>query len=203
MFGLFNKKQNDSKMPENKHLAGALSITKGDKLTITKTDVIKVTASWTDPTKDYDLMALVLYHNGVTRVVWHKELQTEDGAVKHLGDVGATAGDKTETLEIRMANNVARVAVFAYSAIENGAGSFREYGVSVLIDNGKDQPVGIQAAEASSDRNRYTLCFGEVVNGDSVTIEAHELYSKNGSERQPAYVNGKLTMDAGILNTTK
>lgn len=203
--GLFDRLKPSNNPPVNPKLAGAVNLSKGSSITLDKTPVITAQASWTDPNKDYDLMAVVLYRNGVQRVVSYKELQTEDGVVKHLGDVGASAGDKTETIEIRLEGvaSVDRIALFAYSARENGAGSFREYGVSVVFNNGKDQPVGIQADEASPDRNRYTLCFGEVVNGDKITINALELYSKNHSEKQPAYVNGKLTMDAGAENNFK
>lgn len=191
--------------PVNSNLQGAVSLGKGEKISLEKTPLIKVICSWTDSRKDYDLMALVLYKNGTTRLVSYKNLMTEDGAVKHLGDVGATTGNKIETVEVRLADveNVDRIAFFAYSARENGSGSFREYGVSVLIDNGQDQPVGIQADEASSDRNRYTLCFGEIVNGDKVSVESLESYSKNHSEKQPAYVDGKLVMDKGPENTFK
>lgn len=199
MFGFNSNKET----PTNKNMAGALSLSKGNSLKITKTPLIKVTVSWVDPQKDYDLMALVLYKDGRVNVISYKQLSTADGAVKHLGDVGATSGDKTETIEIRMNDSIDRVAPFAYSAIENGQGSFREYGVSVVISNDTDQPVGIQANDSSPDRNRYTLCFGEIINGDQVTIQSLELYSRNHSEHQPDYVNGKLTMDAGNENTTK
>lgn len=202
MFGFNSNKKSNAK-PVNKHLEKAVALTKGSSLKITKTPLIKITASWTDPDKDYDLMALVLYKNGTAHLVSYKKLATDDGAVKHLGDVGATNSDKTETIEIRLNDDIDRIAPFAYSAIENGAGSFREYGVSVLIDNEQDQPIGIQADEASADSNRYTLCFGEIVNGEKISVEALELYSANHSERQPAYISGHVKMDAGPENSAK
>lgn len=212
MFGLGKKKDDPIKVaagidaPTNPNLAGALSLTKGDSISLHKTDLIRVECSWTDSTKDYDLMALVRFNNGVTKVVNYKNLEVE--GVKLLGDVkGAGSGGfpATEVLEIRLTSDIASVAPFAYSARENGSGSFRQYGVSVLIDTG-DEKVSIQAADASTDGSRYTLCFGEIINGGNqgpVLVKNLELYSGRGSEKQPAYSGSEVIMDAGPSNPFK
>lgn len=200
--GLFGNRKEQNK-PER---ASVVSLAKGKSVTLSKTPLIIILTSWTNPKKDYDVMALVKYRDGHIETVCavnNEHPVTTDGAVKHLGDVGVSGAAGTETIEVRLNDNIVEIVPFAYSAIENGPGSFQEYGVSVAIDNGSGDLVNINATDTSPERHRYTLAFGRIVNGDVVTIENLEMYSKNHSEWRPAYVGNKLTMDAGPQNREK
>ena len=86
----------------------------------------------------------------------------------------------------------------SYSALENGYGSFREYGVFVRIINGK-QIIEIPAADTSAKGDSYTLCFGEILFGASNTMDvvALEMYSRAGSEHRIGYVGDQVKMDIG------
>lgn len=182
-----------------------VSLTKGQTVSLNKSSLIKVVTTW-QANKDYDVMALVKYKDGhveVISAVNNENPTSSDGAVKHLGDVGVGGGPGTEIIEVRMNDNIDEIVPFAYSAMSNGPGSFRQYGVSVAVDNGSEEAVNISAADTSADSNRYTCAFAKIKNGTTVSIENIEMYSARGSENRPAFVNGVVTMDAGSRNQTK
>ena len=208
MFG-FGKSKNVTQAPEQPAApvmveapsSGKLSLSKGSAITLEKKAApVIVKNGWTAHNKDYDLKALVRYHDG--RCVYvgaanrDETLRTSEGAVVHSGD--AKRAGETETLTISWHPDIASIAVSSYSALENGKGSFREYGVYVEIQNGS-QVVGINAADTSAKGNSYTLCFGEILFGSNgeLTVINHELYSRGGSERRVAYVGNAIVMDAG------
>jgi len=109
-----------------------------------------------------------------------------------------------EKILIKWHPNIASVAVSSYSALENGTGSFRDYGVFVRITNGK-QIIEIPAASTSEDEYSYTLCFGEIIFGEdkSMQVSALEMYSEQYSERRIGYKNGKVVMDIGPVGKIK
>lgn len=186
-----------------------ISLVKGQKISLTKNEnnaPIIVENGWTARGKDYDLKALVRYRDG--RLIYigaandDEVLSTPEGAVVHGGDV-KKAGDM-EKITIKWHKDIASVAVSSYSALENGTGSFREYGVFVRITNGK-QIIEIPAASASAKYDSYTLCFGEIIFGSNNTMEvsALEMYSKSGSENRIGYKGDRVVMDIGPVGQTK
>lgn len=194
--------------------SGKISLEKGSRVTIEKTQVIKANVSWSSST-DYDVYALVLLKNGTVLTVATFGTVTDpnptasvlNGAVRHLGDVvarGASAGRAVETIEITMTDEIEAVFPVAYSAQSNGTGSFRRYQVSMSIDNGAGTEVAIDANNASNKNSIYSVGIGAIRNTpNGVQIEALEQYSKPGSENRPLVVNGTLVMDAGAKNVYK
>lgn len=180
-----------------------ISLKKGQKVSLAKnsgTPVI-VENGWTAKGKDYDLKALVRYRDG--RLIYigaaNKDecLSTPDGAVRHGGDVKNPG--ELEHIDIMWHKDIASVAVSSYSAIENGTGSFHRYGVFVRIKNG-NQTIEIPAADTSANDRSYTLCFGEIIYGDTpgtFEVSALEMYSRPNSEHRIGYRNGKVMMDIG------
>lgn len=192
--------EKDVKEPQK---AEKVSLKKGQKISLTKNDTntpILVENGWSAEGKDYDLKALVRYRDG--RLIYvgaandDEVLSTPEGAVRHGGDV-KNAGDM-EHIEIKWHPDIASVAVSSYSALENGTGSFREYGVFVRITNGR-QIVEIPAASTSAKYDSYTLCFGEILFGQNNGLEvvALEKYSASGSERRIGYKGETVVMDIG------
>jgi len=185
-----------------------INLDKGRSISLDKNGGnVEVSNGWTAPGKDYDLKALVRYRDGRTVYVGaaNKDeiLCTREGAVLHGGDV-KRPGDR-EIVTIKWHPDIASVAVSSYSALENGAGSFQQYGVFVEVKNGP-QVIGIAAANTSANGNSYTLCFGEIVFGDEpgqLTVTNLEMYSKPGSENRIAYKGSKVVMDAGPRGKTK
>ena len=192
--------------------SGAITLDKGNRVLIEKTPVITARCEWSSNT-DYDLYALVVLKDGRELVVstFGSEAQREptptvlNGAVRHLGDVGrGAAGKAQETIEIKLTDEVAFVIPVAYSAQSNGTGSFRKYQVSLGIDNGQGTKVTIDSKNASNHNNIYTVAIGVINNtADGVVVESLEAYSEPGSERRPAFKNGRLAMDAGATNLYK
>lgn len=175
-------------------VTGRVDLVKGHQgVLIEKTPVITASVSWRSGT-DYDVYALVMLKDGRQIDVATfgaqgvKPLADYKGAVRHLGDVrrGSGGGQQTETLEIRLTDEIHAVVPVAYSAQSNGTGSFRRYVVSLLIDNGAGTQVGISASNANDDDKVYTCVPGIIRNtSDGVLIKPLELYSKRGSERRP------------------
>lgn len=209
---------------------GAISLTKGQRVSIEKSPVITARIEWPAAT-DYDVFAHVRYADGHDETVatfGTKEQpqatqRSSDGAVTHLGDVGRARTARTggglfgrkkqsppapmtsETIEIRLNPKVVAVLPVVYSAQSNGTGSFRRYQVSMSIDNGAGTSVRIDASNASDHDNIYTCVPGIVVNSpDGVIVDSLELYSAPTSELRPV-LDDHLTvhMDAGGLNLYK
>lgn len=166
----------------------------GDKVSMAKSPVITATTSWIN-NKDYDIAADVVYTDGhVETVVTYPteeggvpvRMQTDDGAVKHLGDVGATGtGRPHETIEIRLNPNIRTVVIWGYSARKNGSGSFKQYEVELVIDNGAGEVVKMPPEFMSDNQGVYTLVIGAIHQIDgAVSVEKIEKYSRGG-ERRP------------------
>ena len=180
-----------------------ISLKKGEKISLSKNKrnkPILIENGWKASKKDYDLKALVLYRDGrqiyVGAANRDELLRTPEGAVCHGGDIKRPG--KLERITIKWHPDIAAVAVSSYSARENGAGSFRRYGVFVRITNGK-QVIEIPASDTNSSAHRYTLCFGEILfkEDESMEVVALEMYSEPNSEQRIGYRKGKVVMDVG------
>ncbi|MDR1314010.1 MAG: TerD family protein [Deltaproteobacteria bacterium] len=188
---------------------GKISLAKGERVSLSKSggDPVVVECGWTAAGKDYDLKALVRYRDGklmyVGAAAADELIQTPEGAVRHSGDVKAPG--ELERLFVRWSPSIASVAISSYSAIENGTGSFKGYGVFVRVIS-RDQTVEIKAEQASGVFNSYTLCFGEISFGEAegeLEVSNLEMYSAPNSERRVGYRGGKVMMDTGPVGETK
>ena len=186
-----------------------ISLKKGEKISLTKKNDDKpiiIENGWTAKGKDYDLKALVRYRDG--RLIYvgaanaDEVLSTPEGAVQHGGDIKNPG--ELERILIKWHPDIASVAVSSYSALENGLGSFKNYGVFVRITNGK-QIIEIPAESTSKNWFSYTLCFGEIIFGKDKTMEvsALEMYSGFSSERRIGYEGDKVKMDIGPVGKFK
>jgi tellurite resistance protein TerA len=194
---------------------GKLSLEKGQKVSIEKTQEILATVSWPSST-DYDVFALVLFRDGHTETcatygtTKNKNdihMSVGNGAVRHRGDVVRpdSSGVAVEELEVRLNPDIVAVVPVAYSAKSNGTGSFYRYKVTMAIDNGAGTRVQIDAKHANDDDRIYTCVPGIIRNtSDGVQIEALELYSQRNNENRPVLLaNGTIKMDAGPENASK
>ena len=192
----------------SKNSNAPVKLSKGQKISLDKNNsVIIIENGWTAEDKDYDLKALVRYRDGhliyIGAANSDEQLSTPEGAVQHGGDVKEPG--ELEHIKIEWHKDIASVAVSSYSAIENGSGSFYDYGVFVRIKNGA-QIVEIQAENASINEFCYTVCFGEIIFGSNpgeFEVAALEKYSKPHSEARISYKNNLVVMDAGPLGQLK
>ncbi len=198
-------------------VSGNFELTKGKKpILIEKTNEIIASISWRSGT-DYDIYALVITKDGQQIDVSTfgafgvpPLMNFRNGTIQHMGDVTRDGGElKTETINIRLNDEVLAVVPVAYSAQSNGTGSFYEYEVSMFIDNQNGTKITIPAKNAKQDSRVYSCVPGIIKNtADGVIIEFLELYSKPGSEKRPKLVlekgeNVKILMDAGPINDYK
>ena len=185
------------------------SLSKGNAVSLKKTAVITAKCLWSSGT-DYEVHALVLRTDGrVEHVATFdavgvpKQMSTTGNEVRHLGDVGIAQGGQTseEVLEIRMTHNIRAIVPVVYSAQGNGTGSFRQYGVSMEVDNGAGDRILIDARDASDNKLVYSCVPGVILNNtdDSVTLAYAALYSGMGSENRPNVVLGKPAQKRGLL----
>lgn len=135
---------------------------------------------------------------------WRSKLPGGGGA----GRVEAEPDGVEETIEIRLTPEVLAVVPVAYSAINNGGGSFKHYKVSLAIDNGAGTRITIPSVDANDNPGVYTCVPGIIRNtADGVVIQPLEQYSKPGSERRPvvSLEGGEVvvTMDKGAENMIK
>ncbi|MNW25586.1 General stress protein 16U [compost metagenome] len=196
---------------------GKINLDKGQKpVIIDKTPEITATVSWKTGT-DYDIYALVYTKDG-------KQIDVAmfgargvpplksygNGAVEHMGDVGRSIqSEKTETIKLRLRDDILAVVPVVYSAQSNGTGSFYRYKVSMSIDNHNGTSVTISAKNANNNNKIYTCVPGILYNTpDGVIISPLELYSKPNSESRPILKMGsskmvEVIMDKGPINNYK
>jgi tellurite resistance protein TerA len=198
-------------------VSGNFELSKGKKpILIEKTTEIIASISWRSGT-DYDIYALVITKDGRqidVSTFGAKGVPTltnyGNGTVQHMGDVTRDGGPlKTETIKIRLNDNILAVIPVAYSAQSNGTGSFHKYEVSMSIDNQNGTKIIVPAKNAKQDPRVYTCVPGMIKNTpDGVIIEYLELYSRPSSEYRPKLVlekdgNIKILMDEGPMNDFK
>ena len=193
-----------------------INLKKGDapvKLAKRSGETVTLKTAWSSKT-DYDLYALVLYTDGRVEHVAtfgagdiKPKAATDDGAVRHGGDVGGGSGDAEETVSVTLTDQIRAIVAVAYSAQSNGTGSFRKYKVGMEVQ-AAGQTVRIDASNADRNDTRYTCVPGWVENTpDGVLVHAFETYSAPGSENRPAVRlhndQVQITMDAGPRNDYK
>lgn len=198
---------------------GAVTLAKGaPPVLLQKAPLVRLRVAWASGT-DYEAYALVVLADGT---VVHVATFPAAGIpanprygdlVRHLGDRGRGdirrgGGQTEEIIEVRLAPEIVAVIPVAYSAINNGTGSFHKYRVTLSIENGADT-VTIPADQAKKSGWIFTCVPGIVHNRpDGVLIERLELYSRRFSEHRPTAIlhpdgHVEVRMDKGPVNQFK
>ncbi|WP_280507196.1 TerD family protein [Nocardia flavorosea] len=198
---------------------GAVTLTKGaGPVLLEKAPLVRLRVAWASGA-DYEAYALVVLSDG--KVV---HIATFPAAgipaapqygdlVRHLGDRGRGdvqrgGGQTEEVIEVRLAPEIVAVVPVAYSAINNGTGSFHKYRVTLSIESGADSVI-IPADQAKKSSWIFTCVPGIVYNRpEGVLIERRELYSRRFSEHRPAVTlrpdgQVEVRMDKGPVNKFK
>lgn len=198
---------------------GAVTLTNdAPPVLLRKAPLVRLRVAWASGT-DYEAYALVVLTGGeVVHVATFPaagkpaDPQYRD-LVRHLGDRGRGdvrrgGGQTEEIIEVRLAPEILAVIPVAYSAINNGTGSFHKYRVTLSIESGADS-VTIPADQAKKSGWIFTCVPGIVYNRpEGVLIERLELYSKRFSERRPEVIlrpggEVEVRMDKGPVNQFK
>ncbi|MFD4405051.1 TerD family protein [Nocardia sp. NPDC058499] len=211
--------QSQSPPPGVNFSKGAVTLTKGaGPVLLEKAPLVRLRVAWASGA-DYEAYALVVLSDG--KVV-HVSTFPAAGIpaapqygdlVRHLGDRGRGdvqrgGGQTEEIIEVRLAPEIVAVVPVAYSAINNGTGSFHKYRVTLSIESGADS-VRIPADQAKKSSWIFTCVPGIVYNRpEGVLIERLELYSRRFSEHRPAVTlqpdgQVEVRMDKGPVNQFK
>ncbi|MBF6352202.1 TerD family protein [Nocardia flavorosea] len=183
-----------------------------------KAPLVRLRVAWASGT-DYEAYALVVLSDGkIVHVATFPAAGIPASPqygdlVRHLGDRGRGdvqrgGGLTEEIIEVCLAPEIVAVVPVAYSAINNGTGSFRKYRVTLSIESGADS-VSIPADQAKKSSWIFTCVPGIVYNRpEGVLIERLELYSRRFSEHRPAVAlqpDGRVEvrMDKGPVNQFK
>ncbi|MBA9007282.1 TerD family protein [Thermomonospora cellulosilytica] len=198
---------------------GKVALTKGGQATINmrKEDpglVITASLEWNGGSRarrragaDLDLYALYVPRASVTPK-GPRPTKSEDAIYyRNLGSVSAPPfialdGDARtpgrETITIHRPDLQGYVLICAYSAVENGTGSFKSYGARAVVTDGRGSTV---TAPLYSDRNLsywVAIALIDFTAPDGVQIRHVEKYSGNHQEARPVlYSNGNFCMSVG------
>ena len=144
---------------------------------------------------DLELYALWADRAGKTGVVYYRDLGSLTGApyVKHAGD-STTPG--RETVQITRPDHLAHVAICSYSAVSNGAGSFKSYGAKAVVDDGNGSQITVPLF---NDSERYWVCIATIsFTVDGAVIRQVEDYGNKTTEDRPLlHPDGRVEMGAG------
>jgi stress response protein SCP2/uncharacterized protein involved in tellurium resistance len=156
---------------------------------------------------DLDLYALYVPRHRVTPpgrrpvrtddVVYYRELGSLT-APPYIALDGDSQVPGRETITIRRPDLQGYVLLCAYSAVENGTGSFRSYGAHAVVTDGRGSTV---TAPLFSNRNLsywVAIALIDFTAPGGVTIRHVEKYSGNHIEARPTlYSNGNFRMSTG------
>ncbi|MFE5974606.1 TerD family protein [Streptomyces sp. NPDC056460] len=198
---------------------GKVALTKAGQATITmrKEDpslVVTATLEWNGGSAsrrragaDLDLYALYIPRRLVTPsgkrpnksdlAVYYRELGSP-AAPPYIALDGDSRGPGRETITIRRPDLQGYVLLCAYSAVENGTGSFKSYGARTVVTDGRGSTITVPLF---NDRNlSYWVAISLIdftVPGGA-QIRHVEKYSGNHVEARPTlYSNGNFRMSTG------
>ncbi|MFE5858543.1 TerD family protein [Streptomyces sp. NPDC056500] len=90
------------------------------------------------------------------------------------------------------------VLLCAYSALSNGAGSFRSFGAHVVIDDGRGSVVTVPLYEESETSYWVAIALVDFTAPAGAAVRHIERYSSEETERRPVlHRDGTITMDTG------
>jgi uncharacterized protein involved in tellurium resistance len=178
-------------------IVGSVSLDRGEHAAVPRAgDTFRASLNWSRRGKDLDLYALYVDGAGREGACYYRR----QGSLHAEPYICLTSGDQRgrETVEISRTAHFRYVLICAYSAVENGFGSFASFHAFVEVDNGD----GSQVQVPLHSRNRYAywvvIALVDLRTADRISVRHVERYSTPGSEARPVlYPDGSFRMDAG------
>ncbi|WP_406129513.1 hypothetical protein [Streptomyces sp. NBC_00989] len=103
-----------------------------------------------------------------------------------------------ETISIVCPDQQGYALICAYSAVGNGAGSFRSYGARVVVTDGIGSTVTVPLYNDTNTSYWVAIAFVDFTDPHGVSIGHVERYSKRFTEKRPVlHTDGTVLMDAG------
>ena len=178
-------------------IVGSVSLDRGESAAVARgRENFHVALNWSRPSKDLDLYGLYVDDAGRSGACYYRQ----QGSLTGPPYVCLTSGDcrGRETVEVSPAGRLRYVLICAYSAVENGYGSFASFGAFAEVDNG----AGAMVQVPLHHRNRYSywvaIALVDLSAPDRIAVRHVERYSSRDSEARPVlYADGTFRMDAG------
>ncbi|MGW5100257.1 TerD family protein [Streptomyces sp. NPDC004100] len=156
---------------------------------------------------DLDLYALYVPGNQVTpigkrpnrsdQVVYYRELGSPL-APPYIALDGDSRVPGRETITIRRPDLQGYVLLCAYSAVENGTGSFKSYGARAVVTDGRGSTVTVPLFNNRNLSYWVAIALIDFTVPGGVQIRHVEKYSGNHVEARPTlYSNGNFRMSTG------
>ncbi|MGW1540158.1 hypothetical protein ACWCPM_07830 [Streptomyces sp. NPDC002309] len=143
------------------------------------------------------LQAALATRTDAGRALYYKNLGslTEPPYMQLSGDAKAPG---EETVNIVRPDRQGYALICAYSAISNGAGSFRSYGARVVVSNGIGSTVTVPLYDDTNTSYWVAIAFVDFTDPHGVSISHVERYSRRFTEKRPVlHTDGTVLMDAG------
>jgi uncharacterized protein involved in tellurium resistance len=184
-----------------------ISLTKGSNASISlaKHAEVRATLEWDGGSafrraKGADLELYALY---VTKEQASKLSKGKGGAIywnnlqqpgiRHHGD---SLEPGVETVTITDPSKFDYVLIVAYSAISNGAGSFKSYGAKAVVTDNMSQTVTVPLFD-NTESYWVAIALIDLKTDGKINIKHVETYSAGGEARPVLYTDGTFKMDVG------
>ncbi|WP_207944927.1 hypothetical protein, partial [Actinomadura rubrisoli] len=102
-----------------------------------------------------------------------------------------------ETIRITRPDQQGYVLICAYSAVENGAGSFKSYGAHAMVTDGRGSTVTVPLFNDRPSSYWVAITLVDFTAPGGVEIRHVERYSSGGEARPLLYADGSFEMDMG------
>ncbi|MYS81225.1 TerD family protein [Embleya scabrispora] len=153
---------------------------------------------------DLDLYALFVPRSevgakkgGGDGVIYYRELGSLTAA-PYIQLDGDSRVPGRETVRITRPDEQGYVLICAYSAVENGFGSFKSYGAHAEVTDGQGSTVNVPLFNNKRAVFWVAIALVDFTDPDGVSIQHVEKYSKLMQERRPMlYSDGTFEMGAG------
>ncbi|MDR7279117.1 hypothetical protein [Catenuloplanes atrovinosus] len=178
-------------------IVGSVSLDRGEQASVVRHgERFHAALKWSRRSKDLDLYALYVDAAGRTGATYYRH----QGSLTRPPFVCLTSGDRRgkETIEVSRTSGLRYLLICAYSAVENGYGSFAGFHAFAEVDNGDGSVIQVPLHH----RNRYSywvaIALVDLGAADRISVRHVETYSAPGSEARPVlHPNGTFRMDAG------
>ncbi|MDT0343574.1 TerD family protein [Streptomyces litchfieldiae] len=198
--------------------AATISLNKGDPELVVTAALEWDGGSRGDDAADLDLYALFVPAHAVRPPLTGKERKAADAASQETPKAGAVYwnnlgdlrqaphlmldGDARvpgrEVVRIQRPDQHGFVLICAYSAVENGTGSFRSFGAKAVVSDGRGSTVTVPLYSDNDNAYWVAIALADFTVPEGVRISQVEKYSKRHSENRPMlYADGVFEMDRG------
>ncbi|MGP3966459.1 TerD family protein [Streptomyces sp. 6N223] len=139
------------------------------------------------------------YRPDETNAVYYRRLGSLD-APPYIALEGDARVPGRETIRIARPDEQGYVLLCAYSAVENGDGSFRGFGAHVEVTDGRGSTVTVPLYEDHDFRYWVAIAFVDFTEPEGAAIRQVEEYGAPDSEERPVlHLDGTIEMDAGPM----